>query len=258
MAQKISDYTGITGGIFDDDDLFDISEHIGSGLYQTRSITGAEIKASISGGSPLADADQTIATTGTRKITLGGSTGSDLLIIEAASGTDLIHFRGDDSIYIPSGEVGMGGYFPNTSRKFNIYQNQANGFGFYLEQRGTGHRGYHHLNGANVTGTSFQSINKTAGGTGIRTGIELDVANGSLNYAINVLAGDVLLGGAATDKVQFYGGTAVVQAAAYTATDATATDGTIATNDTITNNLRVIVDEIKATLDSATGVGLNA
>tara|TARA_R110001606_G_scaffold56821_1_gene137657 strand:+ start:14151 stop:14516 length:366 start_codon:yes stop_codon:yes gene_type:complete len=45
-SKKISDYTPITGGGFGNDDLFDISEHLGSSVYQTRSITGAEIKAS--------------------------------------------------------------------------------------------------------------------------------------------------------------------------------------------------------------------
>jgi hypothetical protein len=47
MSEKISNYTPITGGKFDDDDLFDVSQDIGAGLYQTRSITGAEIKASV-------------------------------------------------------------------------------------------------------------------------------------------------------------------------------------------------------------------
>ena len=47
--KKISDYTPISGGVFDNDDLFDVSEHLGDGVYETRSITGAEIKASTGG-----------------------------------------------------------------------------------------------------------------------------------------------------------------------------------------------------------------
>ena len=61
-SKKISDYTPISGGGFDNDDLFDVSEHLGDGVYETRSITGAEIKAS-TGGSAVFTIDLTDALT---------------------------------------------------------------------------------------------------------------------------------------------------------------------------------------------------
>lgn len=258
MAQKISDYTAITGGVFDDDDLFDVSEHTGSGIYQTRSITGAEIKASISGGSPIATADQVVSTTGTRKITLGGSLVTDLLKVENAAAASIIEFQGTKKVSIPTGRLAINTGFAAQGQQFAVasalntqvmtcYGGGYNTDVFKLT--------LNPIAGSYMEGFYAFSSNVHAS---VKTGFVADITGGNSNIGIDIRAGEMWFGGATTDKIQFYGGTAVVQAAAYTATDATATDGTIGTADTLINNLRTIIDEIKGTLDSATGVGLNA
>lgn len=54
----------------------------------------------------------------------------------------------------------------------------------------------------------------------------------------------------------FYSATPVTQAAGLTAADATATDGTDATQDQLINNMRIRINELEAGLDATTGVGL--
>ncbi len=61
-----------------------------------------------------------------------------------------------------------------------------------------------------------------------------------------------------TQKIAHWGATPIVQPNVLTAADATALDGTIATNDTVTDNIRVRVNELEAGLDSTTGSGLFA
>ena len=47
VGKKISDYTPITGDIVYDDDLMDVSQHLGFSVYQTRSLTIAGLKKSM-------------------------------------------------------------------------------------------------------------------------------------------------------------------------------------------------------------------
>ena len=169
--------------------------------------TAQDIADLSTGGGSLASADQAINVSGERKITLGGSTATDFLNIENFSGTDIVQFRGDTAINIPSAGIGMGGYLPATNKKFNIYQNLTNGIGTYIEQRGTGQKGFWHLNGANVSGVGYASQQITAGGTGSRTGIELNIANGAANYAIDIKAGDIkTTGGTGLSGTYTFGG----------------------------------------------------
>ena len=68
-----------------------------------------------------------------------------------------------------------------------------------------------------------------------------------------------MIGTLTTEKFAFWNTTPITQPTALTAADATATDGTIGTADTIINNLRVRVDELEARLStSGGGVGLFA
>jgi hypothetical protein len=83
------------------------------------------------------------------------------------------------------------------------------------------------------------------------------VMEDTVDFTFSTLTG-TRIGTGATEKFGFYGNTPVARGAALTATNVTATDATIGTNDTITNNIRTRVDELEARLDAATGVGLFA
>mgnify|MGYP003647297443 CR=1 FL=1 len=231
--------------------------------------------------------DNLISDDNERIFTLNGSLQTNKLTIEAANGTDIVQFRGDNTTYFPSGVIGQGaapsavvgfqcnvgtayGFYSSKNRtqadfmsfgtttpfKYSVARLNAGQTGFYVDANlaTTGHRRGAHLA---VYGTN----------TGDNIGLKLDVRQGVNNYALEVLDGDFRFGTsngtkiatATNQKISFYGATPIVQGAALTAADATLTDGTIGTNDIITNNLRTRLDEIEARLStSGSGLGLFA
>tara|TARA_R110000772_G_scaffold268028_1_gene393903 strand:- start:1178 stop:1696 length:519 start_codon:yes stop_codon:yes gene_type:complete len=96
-----------------------------------------------------------------------------------------------------------------------------------------------------------EAINAGAGAA-----IALDTVDGDFRFGTGTGS---IFGTATTEKIGFWATTPIVQPTALTAADATATDGTIGVNDTITNNLRTRLDELEARLSSAGGgIGLIA
>ena len=83
----------------------------------------------LASGANLGSADLT-STANTRKFTLNGSLSTNTLVVEAASGTDIVQFRGDNSIYIPTGNIGLG-TTPSSSRKLFTSSN-GESYGHYV------------------------------------------------------------------------------------------------------------------------------
>lgn len=78
--------------------------------------------------------------------------------------------------------------------------------------------------------------------------LTLAVTDGT-NIALGTTIG-TKIGTATTQKLGFFNAVPVVKPAALTAANATATDGTIPTNDSITNNLRIRINELESRLQS--------
>ena len=83
----------------------------------------------LASGSNLGSADLT-STSNTRKFTLNGSLASNTLVVEAASGSDIVQFRGDNSVHIPNGRIGLG-TTPSSSIKLFTGSN-GESYGHYV------------------------------------------------------------------------------------------------------------------------------
>ena len=211
---KISDLTAGTVAAADD------FAFVQSGTTKTDTIQG--ILDLVPASSNLGSANLT-ANAAERKYILNGNLSTDLLTIETNSGTDILQFRGDDSIYSPSAFIGLG-QVPSSSRRINMYvstSNTTNIYAQYAGANGVGLQTIGLLNGAGI-GARFQHT--TAGGTGARQGIILNVANGATNWAMSIEAGDVKLptstgvkfGTGTTELLGFWGTTPIAQPSAMT------------------------------------------
>jgi hypothetical protein len=105
-------------------------------------------------------------------------------------------------------------------------------------------------NVASALGTANINVNKTDTDTGL--GGSTDI----LTLLAGGLEGIRIEENTAAIRLGFFNVTPVVQAAAMTTANATATDGTIGTADTIINNLRIRINELEAMLDATTGIGI--
>lgn len=187
MAKKISDLTAISGGVFSDNDLFEVSVDTGGGSYVSRKILGSEVKTTI-GGANIGNSDLTISTSGARKLILGGALTSDYFVIRNnTDSADYFKVRGDGGT-IMSDQVGVG-ITPNGNQSFYAYTNSRIYAGSFLTQasNGTALSAQASLNG---NCTAIKVTNTTAGGSGTRHGIVFDVRNGINNYAIKIDNGD--------------------------------------------------------------------
>jgi len=216
-----------------------------------------------------------------RTYTLKGSLASDLLTIKNGAGTDVLQFRGDSSVYIPTGVIGQG-VLPNSA--IGNSGNSGSTYGFYTSKSRTGadflsfatttpHKYSAARLNANQTGFYVDANQATTGNrqgahlalygsnTGNNIGLKLDIRSGLNNYALEVLDGDFKfgtgtgskIGTATTEKIGFWNTTPIVQPTGLTTSDATATDGTVVTADIIINNLRTRLDELEARLSTASG-----
>jgi hypothetical protein len=147
------------------------------------------------GGSPLSTADQTIAATGTRKVTLGGSLVTDLVKFENSATDPLLEVRGDKSVTLPTGYLGVGttavgGGFgghkfsvvnSTGSSAIKVSQTGVNGKALELLLSATSGSQY----GFYVTSSNANAVNKYgslynitgATGSGVNTAIQVDNGN---------------------------------------------------------------------------------
>lgn len=99
MAKKISDLTAISGGVFSDNDLFEVSVDTGGGSYVSRKILGSEVKTTI-GGANIGNSDLTINTSGARKLILGGALSTDSFTIRnSADSADYFKVNGVGQVF---------------------------------------------------------------------------------------------------------------------------------------------------------------
>lgn len=267
---KISNLTAGTVAASDD------FAFVQSGTTKTDTVQG--ILDLVPGAANLGDSDLT-STDNNRIFALNGNLSTNLLTIESASGSDIAQFRGDGTVYFLNNI--SSGVTPSTNFRFYASDTGLLG-GFYSV--GSGTRGYYASGAQN---NSFEAQNTKSGGVGfkadlsgtsgnhfggyfiargtatsINKAIVLDANGGSTNYAFEIIAGDFNLadttnghkfGTATTQKMGFWNATPIAQPAALTAADATATDGTIGTADTIINNLRTRLNELEAALSASGG-----
>ena len=204
---------------------------------------------------------------GTHITKLGGNLSTDLIDFQSNAGTTIMEIRGDNTVYIPTGYLGVGysalgagfgghkvSVLNNTAASsFISYQTGGNGKAFEARLTATGGSQYglyvsSTTSNVNVNASFF---NVTGGGGGAKNAIW--IGNGTIEMPAAGAIHGCKIGTAATQILSFWGATPIGQPTALTAADATATDGTIGTADTIINNLRVRVDELEAKLSAAGG-----
>jgi len=239
-----------------------------SGLPSAGALTGAELVAVVDAGvtsqttataiaglatsQDLGTADLT-STANERTFTLNGSLVTNLFTIDNGAGTAIAKFKGNSAIDLNANTVfDSGGTNTSHTVKGTATSQMIMTVGAktsYFQQNLAG------SNNAYFAG----AINWKLGAS---LAIQFNTAGILMYDGFNIDAGATTgtkIGTATTRKLGFWGATPLVQPTALTAADATATDGTIGTNDTITNNLRVRLDEMEARFSTAGGgIGLIA
>jgi len=289
MPLEINQYP-ITAVKLEDPDLFDQDADDGVGGWESRKVPWSLIKLelqtgltfyNISNSNLVADSNYTYG--------LNGSLLSDTWTIKTGGGTPIQQFRGDNSVYIPTGAVGHGGA-ASSILQYRLGGSHGMAYGIYCDGTystagirvlstnapnkfvasnvGGGHIGYNSQ--GNTAATANRSAHRAyiiGTNTAANIGFTCEVSGGANNYAIDIVKGDIRLdtvtgveiGTTTTEKLGFWNTTPITQPTGLTTSDATATDGTIGTADTIINNLRIRVDELEARLStSGGGVGLFA
>lgn len=145
------------------------------------------------------------------------------------------------------------------------YHNQASGPVLSLLSEGaTNPNAIQAIVGGDGKNTGVAGYFQSTGTGGENIGGTFKASGATLNHAILISAGDLKfadgcnikfntstgtkIGTATTQKMGFFDATPVVQQAALTAVVGTATDGTIGTNDTITNNIRTRLGDLESRL----------
>ena len=199
--------------------------------------------------------------------TLGGNAGTDCYTVEALDGSDVLKMCADGAVILPTGYIGVGtslvgpGY---GGHKF-VVSNSTTSSGFKCTQSGANGKALELLLSASV-GTQYglyvtsttsnvmvnaSLFNITGTGTGAKNAI--NIVSGTIEMPAAGAVHGCQIGTASTQIMSFWGATPIDQPTALTAADATATDGTIGTADTIINNLRIRLDELEAKLSAAGG-----
>jgi len=279
-----STISGLTSGTVAASDIF---AFVQSSTTKRDTIQG--ILDLVPASSNLGTSDLT-STANSRVFTLNGATSSNTFTIETSAGTDIVQFRADKAIYIPTGGASFGAAPLVGTAQLRMGGSNGEAYGQYIDGAysvagirvlgatipnkyscsniGSNQVGY------NSEGNSAATVNRSAhrayiigSNTAANIGFTCEVANGAYNYALDVVSGDfrfgtvtgTKIGTATTEKLSFWNTTPIVQPTALTAADATATDGTIGTADTLINNMRIRINELEAKLSSAFGgVGLIA
>lgn len=254
---KISNLTAGTVAASDD------FVFVQSGTTKTDTVQG--ILDLVPSSSNLGDSNLT-STDNNRIFALNGNLSTNLLTVENASGTDVLIARGDNAVSVPTGYLGIGTtslgagfgghkvYIVNSASStnaINIVHSGANGTGVNVTSNQT----------ASGSGYGFRILSTNSAAAVSKVGVQLNITNGGVNNAIDIIAGDIKLatttgtkiGTATNELLGFWNATPIAQPAALTAADATATDGTIGTADTIINNLRTRLNELEAALSASGG-----
>ena len=230
---KISDLTAGTVAAVDE------FPFVQSGTTKVDTIQG--ILDLVPASSNLGGSDLT-STANNRVFTLNGSTSTNLLTIEVGAGTDIMQFRGDNTVYMPAGNMSIG-TTPNSTVRLKV---QSDSYGVYSSSMvladyyasSAAAKNFHaensKVNGigiyANMTGGS--GVNYGIYGraiqtsTGTNVGIRAAASGGAINYAFYIDSGDIFLadttngckiGTTTSQKIGFWNTTPIVQPAALTA-----------------------------------------
>jgi hypothetical protein len=192
-------------------------------LYPSVNAVENRIQGALSGGVNLGTADLTQSAIGTRKYTLAGSLITDLVKFENSASAELFTIRGDKSVILPDGYLGVnistvgsgfGGHrftVVNDSSSNGVYVQQTGGNGKAVVVTLTANTG------SNVFGYHCSSGNATAI---TKIGALLDITGSSTaNVAIDFINGDMrfgtgtgsMIGTATGEKFSFWGSSPVVQ-----------------------------------------------
>jgi len=168
------------------------------------------------------------STDNNRIFTLNGSLVTNLLTIDTGAGTDIMQFRGNNTVYMPTGTFAQGAVAPSTDLftsytgsgsnvNFKIYNYSSSSDAISVVNRsgGIGFNGV--VDSGVATVASFTNVS-ASGATNY--GLKLNVANGTSNYALSIIAGDIslpnsgagtMIGDATNALFAFHGATPIVQ-----------------------------------------------
>ena len=224
---KITDLTAGTVAAVDD------IVFVQSGTTKTDTVQG--ILDLVPASSNLGSSDLT-STANNRIFALNGAASTNLLTIENSSGTDIMQFRGDNSAYMPAGNMSIG-TTPNSTVKLKIqsdsygvysssmtladyYASSAANKNFHAENSKVGGIGIY-ANMTATTGVNYGIYGRAiASGTATNVGIRAHAANGSTNYALYLDGGNMhfadttngcKIGTATSQKIGFWNTTPVIQ-----------------------------------------------
>ncbi len=233
-------------------------------------VTTTQAIADLAGGGGGGFAHDFAAGTTIETVKLGNDLSTSYAEIENASGTPLLKVKGDGGVTLPTGYIGLGtdsvgaGFgghkftVVNSTSSSALKLQQAGGNGKALELLLTATAGTQY--GLYMTSTAsnvnvYGSLYKVTGGGG-GDKCAINIMSGTIKMPVQGSADNVhggLIGTATNQEFAFWGATPQIQPTALTAADATATNGTIGTADTIINNLRVRLNELETKLSAATG-----
>ena len=184
-----------------------------------------------------------------RRFILNGSLNTSLLTVESLGGVKIAQFRGDDTFYMPTGDLGIGGFPLAGVGQLRLSGTSGRAYGAYIDGSysvagvrvlsftapnkftcsniGGNQVGY------NSEGNSAATANRSAhrayvvgANTASNIGFTCEVSNGLNNYAIDVVSGDIRFGGGvsagskigtlANEKMSFWGAIPIVQPTALT------------------------------------------
>jgi len=144
--------------------------------------------------------DQSLAT---RFLRTGGNLVGDVFSIQTLAGTKIIDFRGDNTITLPTGFLGIGttSIGPGFGGHRLVIANTASGSGLLVQQSGANGEGVSvtltATGGSTVTGFECTSSNAT---TVTKLGSRYDITGSSTaNFAIDIVNGDVRTGTGTTN-----------------------------------------------------------
>lgn len=197
----------ITTTSLDDLAFFDVDNYKSLAYQSERvpmSVMNAQFKVNLGNNNLIADGDYSY--------TLFGSLASNTVTFKNAATSDIIQFRGDNSVYIPTGVIGQN-VAPNTGVGQYYMVGNGGNYGFYV---GGSHAAAHFvgdgatpnmffarkLDGGQKGFNAEASAPSTSSVIGHRASIKganttpnigfiVDVTGGSVNYALDIINGDI-------------------------------------------------------------------
>lgn len=203
MSKKISELTAISGGVFANADLFEISVDTGSSIYVSRKITGAEMIASIGSGN-IGNSDLTIDTSGTRKLIMGGALSSDVFTIRNSADTkNLLEVRGNGDVF----SYGRSGVATNLAYGLNALNSVTSSAGNTVFG--------HYAGASQISGNSYSTFVGWYAGNKVTTGVHnvavgfnslLAETTGGRNVAVGYSSMQISSGGANNTAIGYESG----------------------------------------------------